>query len=184
VPALEPILEKLARAQHRLLRAADAVPADSWKISPREGAWSAAELIAHVMTVERTVVGAAARILQKQPKPIPLVKRFHLPFILAEVRLVRMKSPIPIDPQLLREKEVMLAELRGQRSHARIDRRNKEPRSTCLPLAASFSGVAQCIRVVFIFGVASNPARKADARNRCQRTQRGCAIAKLIGNSY
>ena len=115
MPALEPILEKLARAHNRLLRAADAVPADSWKISPREGAWSAAELIAHVMTVERTVVGVAARILKKQPKPISLVKRFHLPFILAEVRLVRMKSPIPIDPQLLREKEVMLAELREVR---------------------------------------------------------------------
>jgi hypothetical protein len=65
--------------------------------------------------VERTVVGVAARILQKQPKPIPRLKRFHLPFILAEVRLVRMKSPIPIDPQLLREKELMLAELREVR---------------------------------------------------------------------
>jgi len=115
VPALEPILEKLTRAQHRLLRAADAVPADSWKISPREGAWSAAELIAHVMTVERTVVGLACRILQKQPKPIPRLKRFHLPFVLAEIRLVRMKSPIPIDPQLLRDKEPMLTELKEVR---------------------------------------------------------------------
>jgi hypothetical protein len=63
------------------------------------------------MTVERTVVGLAARILQKPPKPVPLVKRFHLPFILAEVRLVRMKSPIPVNAELLGEKGAMLAEL-------------------------------------------------------------------------
>jgi hypothetical protein len=115
VPQLQPILEKLDRAQHNLLRAADAVPADLWKTCPQEGAWSAAELIAHVMMVERTVVGAAERILKKQPKHIPVWKRFRLPFALAENRLIRMKSPIPMDLRLLREKESMLAELREVR---------------------------------------------------------------------
>jgi hypothetical protein len=113
--SLEPILEKLARAQHKLLRAADAVPADLWKIPPRPGAWSAAEIIAHVMIIERTVLGAADRIFTKTPRQTPLLKRFRLPFALAEVRLVRMKTPIPIDPELLREKEVMFAELREVR---------------------------------------------------------------------
>src|SRR6202040_3328717 len=115
VPQLHPILEKLDRAQRDLLRAADAVPADLWKTCPRERAWSAAELIAHVMMVERTVVGAAERILKKQPKHIPAWKRFRLPFALAEIRLIRMKSPIPMDLRLLREKESMLAELREVR---------------------------------------------------------------------
>jgi DinB superfamily len=115
MPLLEPILEKLARAQHGLLRAADAIPADLWKTSPREGAWSAAELIAHVMTVERTVIGAVDRIVQKQPKQIPLMKRFRLPFVLVEARLIRMKTPVTADPRLLQEKEAMLAELREVR---------------------------------------------------------------------
>ena len=115
MPPLEPILEKLDRSQHNLLRAADAVPADLWKTCPREGAWSAAELIAHIMTVERAVVGAAGRILKKQPKPTPIWKRFRLPFVFAEIRLARLKTPIPVDPQLLREKDAMLAELRDVR---------------------------------------------------------------------
>jgi hypothetical protein len=115
VPPLEPILEKLDRAQHGLLRAADAIPADLWKTCPRPGAWSAAELIAHIITAERAVVGAAGRILKKQPKHIPVWKRFRLPFALAEIRFVRMKTPIPMDSQLLREKEAMLVELREVR---------------------------------------------------------------------
>ena len=115
VPQLQPILEKLDRAQHNLLRAADAVPAALWKTCPKEGAWSAAELIAHIMVVERTVVGAAERILKKQPKHIPVLKRFRLPFALAEIRFIRMKTPIPVDSQLLGEKDAMLAELREVR---------------------------------------------------------------------
>ena len=112
---LEPIIEKLARAQNKLLRAADTVPAGSWKTHPRVGAWSAVEVIAHVMIIERTVVGAADRIFTKTPKQTPLLKRLRLPFALAEVRVVRMKTPIPIDPELLREKEIMFAELREVR---------------------------------------------------------------------
>jgi hypothetical protein len=114
---LEPILKKLDHAQHRLLRIANAIPAGLWKTSPREGAWSAAELVAHLMAVERTVVETAERILQKQPKHIPVVKRFRLPFVVVEMRFLRMKTPIPIDPQLLREREAMLAELREVRRH-------------------------------------------------------------------
>jgi len=64
----EPILEKLANAQRKLLRAADTVPADLWKIPPKEGSWSAAEVIAHVMSIERTVIGAAERIFTKKPR--------------------------------------------------------------------------------------------------------------------
>jgi hypothetical protein len=112
---LEPILRKLERAQDRLLRAADAIPADLWKTSPREGAWSAAELIAHIVTVERTVIVVADKIFQKQPKQIPLLERVRLPFALVEMRLIRIKTPIPMDTELLREKEGMLAELREVR---------------------------------------------------------------------
>jgi hypothetical protein len=67
------------------------------------------------MMVERTVLGAAERILKKQPKHIPVLKRFRLPFAVAEIRLFRMKTPIPLDLQLLREKDAMLTELREVR---------------------------------------------------------------------
>src|ERR1700732_4413520 len=102
--SLKPIFEKLDRAQQRLLRAADNIPADVWKTPSKEVSWSAAEIMAHVMSIERTVIGAAERIFKKQPRRTPLLKRFRLPFALAEFRVVRMKTPIPVDPQLLREK--------------------------------------------------------------------------------
>jgi hypothetical protein len=115
VPRLEPILEKLAHAQHRLLRTADSVHADRWKTSARNGAWSAAQVVAHLIMVERTVIGKADRLLQKVPKHFSLLKRLHLPLALVESRIVRRKTPIPLDPGLVREKETMLAELRDVR---------------------------------------------------------------------
>jgi hypothetical protein len=117
MPSLDPILKKLAGAQNRLFRATDAIPANLWNTPPREGAWSAAEVIAHVIIIERTVIAAAARILKKEPKRTPLLKRFRLPIVFAERRFVRLKTPIPVDPQLLGEKELMLAQLQEVRVH-------------------------------------------------------------------
>ncbi len=116
MPSLDAILEKLAFAQERLLRAAEAIPADLWNTPPRHGAWSAAEVIAHVITIERTVAVVAGKILKKQPKQTPWLKRFRLPLAVAEIRLVRLKTPIPVDPQLLSEKKPMFAELQKVRS--------------------------------------------------------------------
>jgi DinB family protein len=73
--------------------------------------------MAHVMTVERAVIAAANRIFRKEPKHIPMLKRFHLPFAFVERRLLRLKTPIPIDPQLLCAKEAISAELRDVRGH-------------------------------------------------------------------
>ena len=67
------------------------------------------------MMVERAVVAATDRILKKQPKHTPMLKRFRLPFAFAEMRLIRLKTPIPVDPRLLLEKDAMLAELREVR---------------------------------------------------------------------
>ena len=112
---LEPILENLGRARTNFLRAADAIPPDKWKTRPREDKWSASELVAHVISVERAIVGKADRIAQRTPIPVPFFKRFHLPMALVEVRVIRRKSPIPLDESQVREKEDMLAELRSVR---------------------------------------------------------------------
>src|SRR5438309_8059899 len=115
MPRLERIVEKITRAQERLLRAAEAIPSDLWKTPPRDAGWSAAEVIAHVTIIERTVVVVAGKIFKKQPKQAPLLKRFRLPLAFAEIRLVRLKTPIPLDPQLVGEKQLMLAELEDVR---------------------------------------------------------------------
>jgi hypothetical protein len=123
---LDAIYAKLARAQSGLVAAAEAVPGELWKTARCEGAWSAAEVIAHVVMIERTVTGAAVRILQKQPKHIPVLKRFCLPAAIVEVRLVRMKTPIAVDAELVREKGTMLAELGQVRDEtlALLDKNN------------------------------------------------------------
>lgn len=112
---LQPLLENLARAQAGLLRAADAIPADRWTENPLEGRWSAGEVVCHLISVERAIISRADKILQKPARNVPLYRRFRLPMAVVEIRFVRRRSPIPLEAQLLREKEAMLAELREVR---------------------------------------------------------------------
>jgi uncharacterized damage-inducible protein DinB len=64
VPSLDAIQEKLKRAQ-RIFRAADAISAEQWNSKPSAEEWSAAEMVAHLVTVERAILGGADRITQK-----------------------------------------------------------------------------------------------------------------------
>jgi hypothetical protein len=115
VTRLAPVLEKLAHAQSRLLHTADSVHPDQWKTRPTRSGWSAAEVIAHLIMVERAVLGSADRVTQHTPKHFSLLRKIHFPLALVEFRLIRRKTPIPLDPELVREKETMLAELREVR---------------------------------------------------------------------
>ncbi len=113
--SLAPILMKLGRAQTAFFRAADGIPAEQWKQRPSEDEWCAAEVVAHLVMVERAILGGADRITQKVPRHVPFARRFHLPMWLVESRVVRRKTPIPLDHELIADKEEMLAELRGAR---------------------------------------------------------------------
>jgi uncharacterized damage-inducible protein DinB len=117
-PELDSIIACMAKAQRRLLSAADAVPAEEWKTRPSEGRWSAAELVAHLMMVERAVIGKADRVAQKPPKRVSLLMRIHIPMALVESRWIRRKSPVPVEPEMLSGKEEMLAELRTVRERS------------------------------------------------------------------
>jgi uncharacterized damage-inducible protein DinB len=115
---LDSILSSMARAQTEFLSAADAVAADGWKTRPGEGKWSAAELVAHLMMVERAVLGKADRVRQRPPKRVSLLRRIHIPMALVESRWIRRKSPVPVEPEMLGDKDVMLAELRTVRGRS------------------------------------------------------------------
>jgi len=65
--------------------------------------------------VEQAVTDGAAKLIAAPPQPIPFVKRLHLPVVLAAWRGFRAKSPIPLDPSLVAEKEEMLAKFRALR---------------------------------------------------------------------
>lgn len=112
---IEGILQALAKERQGLLRAADAIAGDAWMKSPGDGRWSAAELIGHLIQVESGVLAKADRIIQHPPKPIPLLKRMHLPMALVEARVGKLKSPMPVTSELLRDKEEMIGELRSTR---------------------------------------------------------------------
>src|SRR5712664_1214514 len=115
VPTLATIIKNLARAQSELMRAADAVATDQWKTRPADGRWSAGELVGHLSAIERAILSRADKLLQKPPKSVPFFKRFHVPMVMVEARMIRRKAPIQPDPRMVREKEMMLAELRGVR---------------------------------------------------------------------
>ena len=115
MPNLQPIREKLAGAQKTFFRAADAIPGEKWGDCPGLNEWSAAELVVHLVVVERGVIRNVDRLTQKSPIPVPFPKRFHLPLWLVEARVIHRKSPVPLDESLMAEKEAMLARLRGVR---------------------------------------------------------------------
>jgi DinB superfamily len=115
--SLQSAVEKLSDAQQGFLGAADAVPAADWNRPPDAHSWSAAQLVAHLCKVERGVLSYADRVLRKTPLPVTFFKRLHLPIALVESRLIKRKSPVALqpEPELLANKETMLAELRGVR---------------------------------------------------------------------
>ncbi len=108
---LTPILEHLSKARAALLATAESVPPDRWRQAPRAGAWSAGEVIAHLMMVEKRIVEGAEKIVIGPPTVQPLWKRIHLPVRLGEWRGFRVKSPIPLDASLVGDKEATLEKL-------------------------------------------------------------------------
>ncbi len=109
------IIAQLSRVRAGLDSAVNGVPAELWREPPRPGAWSAAEVIAHLTMVEGTITDGAAKRVRGAPPAVPLWKRLHLPVWLAEWRGIRVKTPIPLDPKLLDEKEAMLGRLASLR---------------------------------------------------------------------
>ncbi len=137
MPSLQSITERLTRAERQFLAAADAIPADQWKASPGTGRWSAGELVCHLIQVERTIILNLGKVLQRPPKPRPFSKRFHLPMAIVESRLISRKTPIPLDPTLVGEKDKMLAQLREARQQTRAfleqETRGKDLRKYHMP---------------------------------------------------
>ena len=120
MPSLQAIAENLARAEAQFLAAADAVPPAQWKTCPGEGRWCAGDLVCHLIQVEQAILKNADQLLQRVPKPRPFLKRFHMPMALVEARLMPRKTPIPLDPSLVGEKEEMLAQLREVRARTSV----------------------------------------------------------------
>jgi DinB superfamily len=116
VKNLDPILAHLERSHARYNAAAQIVPAERWRETPAGGGWSAGEVTAHLMMAEETMAGGMKLLLQKPPVPTPFLKRFHIPLLVSTWRVKKVKSPIPLDANLVSEKTIALEKLSATRS--------------------------------------------------------------------
>ena len=112
---LDGIRGRLNHAQAVFCRTADRISSEKWAIEPAPEQWSAAEVVAHLVAVERAVITKADHVSRKTPLPISTIERLHLPMWFVEARLIKRKSPLPMDPGLMAEKETMLGMLRAAR---------------------------------------------------------------------
>ena len=101
---LDPILRLLQMSRDRFVAIANGVPPSSWRQSPASGAWSPAEVVAHVTTAEQFIIGRSKMVLQTPPKQLPVLKRFHLPPVLVAWRVRKRKTPIPLDSSSIADK--------------------------------------------------------------------------------
>ena len=115
---VNPIVTHLKKAHADFIAACQEVPQNRWRNSPGGGAWSAGEVVAHLIQVEQRITSEAAKMLREAPRPVPFWKRLHLPVSLAENRGIKAKTPVPLDPAMVKEKDEMLAKFTGQRDRS------------------------------------------------------------------
>jgi len=108
---LAPIVRHLQSSRGELLSVAEEVSDLRWRESPAPNSWSAAEVIAHVAMVEERTIFGMKRLLRTTPQPVPLRKRLHLPLAIATWRGRKVRTPIPLDTERVRDKQESFADL-------------------------------------------------------------------------
>ncbi len=108
---LAAIRTHLERCRAEFAAAARSVPVEQWQEAPAAGRWSAAEVVAHVILVEKAITDGARKLTSAEPRPFSLWQRLHPPVALVAWRGIRRVSPIPLDRSLLADRETMLARL-------------------------------------------------------------------------
>jgi DinB superfamily len=101
----------LENSRAKFLSVAEEVSDLHWRESPAPDCWSAAEVIAHVASVEERTIFGMKRLLRSTPQPVPLRKRFHLPLGIATWRGRKVRTPIPLDANSVRDKPESFAGL-------------------------------------------------------------------------
>lgn len=96
-----PILALLDRAHQGLLAASAEIPPARWSTPPPGGGWSASEILAHLTMVESAVGQGAREVLTQKPGRHPLRKRMHIPPVFVQWRMVKRKTPVPLDPAMV-----------------------------------------------------------------------------------
>jgi DinB superfamily len=100
-------------SRDRFVAVTNEVPEDFWRKSPGPGAWSPAEVVAHVTTAEQFIITLSKTVLLAPPKPV--LNRFHLPVLLVAFRFRKRKTPIPMDSSLISDRPVAVSRLAAAR---------------------------------------------------------------------
>ena len=96
---LDSTLEFLAKSRARFIAAAERIPDSRWFESPAEGVWSASEVVGHVAVIEETIIAGCRKALDKPPYSVSLLKKIHLPFVLALWRGRKIRATIATPPE-------------------------------------------------------------------------------------
>ncbi|MFZ0038620.1 MAG: DinB family protein [Candidatus Acidiferrales bacterium] len=115
MPDIARILEHLHATRQKLLATIASVPDQYWLDAPRAGAWSPAQVVAHVTQVERAVNKNSTRLLSAPLVSIPFHKRLHFPIRISTWRAFRVKATIPMKSELLGDKDKLIASLAAAR---------------------------------------------------------------------
>lgn len=89
------------------LAVVEPLPPEKWRQQPATGGWSAAEVFAHLGQVESAIQAGMKRVFSAEPRPVPFLKRFYIPPVISQWRFAKFRTPIPLDPSLLSDKEAM-----------------------------------------------------------------------------
>jgi len=82
---------------------------------PGEGRWSAGELVAHLIIIERAIISASDQMLQHPARHVPFIKRFHVPMAFVESRWSGGKHRFRKAASSSGPRKTCLAELRDVR---------------------------------------------------------------------
>ncbi|HUJ40757.1 MAG TPA: DinB family protein [Candidatus Acidoferrales bacterium] len=110
------IVELLNRSHLAFLEACERIPENRWKKSPPKGGWSAAEVVAHLTMVESAVWNGVREELSKRPGRYSLWQKMHIPVSMSAWRAVKRKTPVPLDSNLVRPRDVALQDYSSTRN--------------------------------------------------------------------
>jgi DinB superfamily len=112
---LAPITKLLENSRVQLLTEANRIPDARWLESPAQDVWSPGEVIAHVGMIEESIMAGCRKVSQAAPRAVPALKKIHLPLALATWRRKKLRSPIPVKPERVHDRQQAYAVLSATR---------------------------------------------------------------------
>jgi hypothetical protein len=142
---LAPILKLFRISRARFISTANEISDSKWRQSPATEVWSAAEIVAHLAMVEGSIVSRCKKESQAVPRPFPLLKKIHLPLVLATWRGKKVRSSLLLDADQVHDRQHAYAVLQITREASVAFLESCNERSERSPLPSSGIWQPQCL---------------------------------------